>query len=76
MNLIGNAIKFTPTGGISVEVRQASEKLISVIVKDTGVGIDKEDQGKLFTAFSKLERTSNLNAQGVGLGLMISHILA
>lgn len=51
-------------------------ELLQIFVRDTGIGIDKEDQEKLFKAFGKLESGSEMNTQGVGLGLMISNILA
>ena len=44
---------------------------MKVKVKDTGVGIDREDLGKLFTRFGKLQRTADINHEGVGLGLTI-----
>ena len=40
-------------------------------VKDTGVGIDANDLNKLFTRFGKLQRTSEMNSEGIGLGLTI-----
>ena len=46
--------------------------MIEVSVKDTGVGIKDEDQAKLFKLFGFLDRTKEINTQGVGLGLHIS----
>lgn len=53
-----------------------SKNLLKIVVIDSGVGIDAQDQHKLFQAFGKLQQTSQANPQGVGLGLMISHILS
>ncbi len=73
-NLLGNAMKFTPSGGkIIVEAREknkgASNTWIEVGVRDTGPGIAKADQEKIFQKFVQLEKAS---AQGTGLGLTIS----
>ena len=46
--------------------------MIEIIVKDTGVGIKKEDQSKLFELFGFLYTTKELNTNGIGLGLHIS----
>ncbi|KAM3133947.1 hypothetical protein pb186bvf_013913 [Paramecium bursaria] len=72
-NLIGNALKFTRVGSITVQVEEDEDIQISVI--DTGLGIRPEDQNKLFKAFSKLDNSLRFNTQGVGLGLVISNIL-
>ena len=44
---------------------------LKVTVKDTGIGIKKEDKCKLFTLFGKLESTAQINTSGIGLGLSI-----
>jgi signal transduction histidine kinase len=51
---------------------QAQHGMIEVAVIDNGIGIKDEDQGKLFKLFGFLDRTKELNAKGVGLGLHIS----
>ena len=72
MNLISNAFKFTMQGGVRIQVSQIKEnEYINVRVEDTGVGIEEKDQSKLFKEFGKLEKHSNLNPIGVGLGLNI-----
>lgn len=73
-NLIGNAMKFTPAGGkITVEAKTKKENSanawIEIGVRDTGPGISKEDQEKIFKKFVQLDKTST---QGTGLGLTIS----
>eukprot|EP01022_Parablepharisma_sp_SALTPOND_P016475 TRINITY_DN2418_c3_g1_i1.p1 TRINITY_DN2418_c3_g1~~TRINITY_DN2418_c3_g1_i1.p1 ORF type:complete len:630 (+),score=45.95 TRINITY_DN2418_c3_g1_i1:621-2510(+) len=72
LNLLGNAIKFTEQGSvtITVEYETESRRLITT-VSDTGVGIKPEDQGQLFSFFGKLEDHQALNPQGAGLGLYI-----
>ena len=76
INLIGNAIKFTDEGEISVQVtttESISEKgQILFIVKDTGIGIPEEKMGLLFDRFSQLDADRNRRYGGTGLGLAIS----
>lgn len=78
-NLIGNAIKFTQRGSITIKVRKLAslrdddeEDSIEFNVIDTGIGIAQDDQGKLFKLFSKLDVKNGINQNGVGLGLTIS----
>jgi signal transduction histidine kinase/CheY-like chemotaxis protein len=75
VNLIGNALKFTPTGGsILVRVRHhADSRQIEVGVRDTGVGIAAEDQPKIFDEFAQLGKVGTQRQQdGSGLGLAIT----
>jgi len=80
INLLGNALKFTQKGSIRIitEKNQRNNTLIHIKVIDTGLGIKEDSKKKLFTAFGKLDQDENeyLNSQGVGLGLLISNILA
>jgi CheY-like chemotaxis protein len=74
-NLIGNAIKFTKSGGVTVitrDVRQGGEDVIEVCIKDTGEGIRKEDLSKLFQKFQQLGDANQKKTGGTGLGLAIS----
>lgn len=73
INLVKNAIKFTKRGAtISVLASyEPSSEMLTVDVKDNGVGIAAEDFPKLFTRFGKLHRTAKMNSQGIGLGLTI-----
>ena len=65
-NLIGNAFKFTTEGSVSYGYKQEGERVV-FYVKDTGLGIEPEKQGRVFQRFAKL----NNFAQGTGLGLSI-----
>eukprot|EP00347_Sterkiella_histriomuscorum_P023190 403335608 len=77
INLISNSIKYTHTGYIKVRVlvNEQNSKLL-IQVEDTGVGICKEDQDKLFNAYVKIKNNRNLNKDGCGLGLTICKKLA
>ncbi len=72
-NLLDNAIKFTKTGTISLSIKtvftRAQRITLAIIVEDTGVGIKKEDQEKIFIRFNRLENAKDI--EGVGLGLSI-----
>lgn len=72
-NLIGNSIKFTKNGTIKVKTI-ANDKFVKISVVDTGKGISKEDQEKLFKKFGKLENSYETMAEsaGTGLGLYIT----
>ena len=74
VNLIGNAIKFTEKGKISIIV-QKSNGNVEISVKDTGPGIKKEDLEKLFKPFSRIIIPGKLK-EGTGLGLYLSQKLA
>jgi len=71
-NLINNALKFTPQGGIiTIEAKSNPEKkLLEVSVKDTGCGIPKEELSKIFDKFYQVSSTSS-EISGSGLGLSI-----
>ncbi len=70
MNLLDNAIKYSNQGAIKVVVR-AEDGRISMAVKDSGVGLSKEEQQKLFKGFARGLSGIELNKDGSGLGLFI-----
>lgn len=76
MNLANNAVKFTKEGcvylSISYERTAEREIRMKVVVEDTGIGIKKEDMGKLFQSFQQVDSKRNRNIEGTGLGLAIS----
>lgn len=80
INLVGNAIKFTPKGAISIDVdlEEIKEKTIKLNfnIKDTGIGISKDKQKKLFQDFSQVDASNTREYGGSGLGLVISQKLA
>ncbi len=71
VNLIGNAVKFTLTGVVSVVVKEKNG-IASVAVRDTGPGIRPEDTGRLFQYFSQITSNDALKHEGTGLGLYLS----
>ncbi len=71
VNLLGNAVKFTPEGGrIGIRIVQRAE-LVEVIVSDTGVGIPVAERSKVFERFYKVDQSHNKMKTGNGLGLAI-----
>jgi signal transduction histidine kinase len=74
-NLLSNAFKFTPEGGrVSVSCK-ALEEAVEVSVSDTGKGISKEDQEKIFDRFYQTGDTLTRTSEGTGLGLAITNML-
>jgi signal transduction histidine kinase len=71
LNLVANAIKFTDEGEVKVEVNVANETFL-VSVHDTGPGITKADQQKIFDEFRQADGSSTRKKGGTGLGLSIS----
>ena len=74
MNLVGNAIKFTPEGGRIELTAQQVAREVQVKVRDNGPGIPQEEQKRIFEAFYRL-RKSGEGAEGTGLGLAITESL-
>lgn len=74
LNLVGNSLKFTPSGGKITFDTFSDGKVVEISVSDTGVGISKEDMSKLFQKFSRLDNsyTAAATSGGTGLGLYIS----
>ncbi len=71
-NLIGNAIKFTDKGSVEFGYRLRNEKEIEFFVKDTGIGLTKEELGIVFERFKRTYSSEVKNIVGSGLGLAIS----
>lgn len=79
MNLVGNAIKFTESGSVTVHIKKIKEQhgevSLEVSVIDTGIGIEKENAEKLFTAFTQADPSTYRKYGGSGLGLTICKML-
>lgn len=75
LNLLTNAVKYTEKGTVTLDIRCAERTddgvTLAVSVRDTGIGIRKEDMEKLFESFSRLEVTRNRHIEGTGLGMAI-----
>ena len=72
LNLIGNAVKFTDRGRVSVSVRSVDGQRLRIDVRDTGIGIDPEHLPRLFNSFTQANATISRRFGGSGLGLAIS----
>jgi len=75
LNLLSNAIKFTSKGGVKVHISMVND-VIRVEVADTGIGISKTNQEKLFKRFEQAESSTTRQYGGTGLGLAIAKELA
>ena len=76
VNLIGNAIKFTPEGGVVAIAKEVADDEIAITVTDTGIGIPGDQLEAIFEPFVQVGRTLSSNHEGAGLGLAISRDLA
>jgi signal transduction histidine kinase len=73
LNLLTNAVKFTPAGGsVTCEVQRDEQDNIVFTVSDTGIGIPKNEQDRLFTRFFRSSLATSMAIQGSGLGLVIA----
>jgi signal transduction histidine kinase len=76
LNLLANALKFTPANGIiSVDI-EATDRDAVISVSDTGIGIPSDQLDRIFEPFVQAKRALHATDQGVGLGLAISRQLA
>jgi len=71
-NLLENAVRYTPPGGKIVVSLKRKKKEIEFSVRDTGIGIPKEQQDRLFTKFFRGANAVRMETEGTGLGLFIS----
>jgi CheY-like chemotaxis protein len=72
INIIGNAIKFTEKGHVQLEVREKSDQIFLFTIKDSGIGMTKEQCSRLFQRFEQAESSTTRKFGGTGLGLAIS----
>jgi two-component system autoinducer 2 sensor kinase/phosphatase LuxQ len=71
LNLIGNAIKYTPKGGVIVRAYMAERDQLTLDVRDTGIGMSAEQQAKLFRSYEQISEERDSGIQGTGLGLVL-----
>ena len=72
-NLLSNAVKFTDDGGrVSVNIEPQDSNVLNIRVRDTGVGIKREDLGKLFVEFNRIDSPMTRRHEGTGLGLSLT----
>ncbi|WP_224242218.1 hybrid sensor histidine kinase/response regulator [Hyalangium gracile] len=84
VNLLGNAVKFTQSGGVDVQISRVDEGggespsavRLRITVRDTGIGISPERMDRLFRSFSQVDASTSRHYGGTGLGLAISQRLA
>ncbi len=79
VNLVGNAIKFTSEGEVMIRGKltgpEPQSPMLQFSVRDTGIGISKDKQSRLFKAFSQVDSSTTRHFGGTGLGLVISRRL-
>ncbi|WP_293345253.1 PAS domain S-box protein [Phenylobacterium sp.] len=76
INLVGNAIKFTEEGSVTLRIAPAGADRVAIEVADTGPGLDDEAQAQLFQRFTQIDGSMTRQHGGTGLGLAISRGIA
>ena len=75
LNILTNAVKYTREGSVSFTVSYTKQDddtiILSISVRDTGIGIKKEDMAKLYSPFERIEESRNRTIEGTGLGMSI-----
>ncbi|PYV42025.1 MAG: PAS domain-containing sensor histidine kinase, partial [Acidobacteria bacterium] len=71
-NLLDNAVQYTPAGGRITVQATAGDRQIAIAVADTGIGIPKAEQGRIFERFYRVDAARSREAGGTGLGLSIA----
>jgi signal transduction histidine kinase/CheY-like chemotaxis protein len=76
VNVVGNAVKFTNSGGVTVTVSPSNSNFVEFLVEDTGIGITENQMNRLFTPFSQADSSMSRRFGGTGLGLSLSKRVA
>lgn len=81
LNLVSNAAKFTTEGSVTAGVytsvdAETGQKVITISIADTGIGIAKENLGRIFESFQQVDNSTTRTVEGTGLGLPLSRSLA
>ena len=74
INLLTNAVKYTVKGSVTLSLNcriEGENAVLHYSIKDTGIGIKKEDMGKLYGEFQRVDESRNRNVEGTGLGMVI-----
>ncbi|RKY31478.1 MAG: hypothetical protein DRP74_04780 [Candidatus Omnitrophota bacterium] len=72
INLLGNAIKFTPEKGqVTIKAREVEEDKVQIDISDTGIGLPAESSSKIFEEFYRVDNSINQQVKGTGLGLSL-----
>jgi signal transduction histidine kinase len=71
VNLIGNALKFTERGGITVGAEAVEEGGVHLEVRDTGIGMPREELGRIFDRFAQVDASATRTHEGTGIGLSL-----
>jgi len=74
LNLLSNAIKFTPQGKVELHISYRNQ-VARIVVKDTGIGIAKDDQLRIYEPFERVQDSQTQKITGTGLGLSISRLM-
>lgn len=74
-NVVGNAIKFTSEGKVSIQLTTHNQETLEIVVKDTGIGIEQSRLEQLFNPFIQADNSITRNYGGTGLGLTITKYL-
>lgn len=75
LNLCGNAIKFTPSGGVGISARLGDDRRLTITVSDSGIGMSGDEQQRIFEEFTQANDETRQLFGGTGLGLTISRRL-
>jgi len=76
LNLVDNAIKYTPAGGKVTLSLHADNDWASLMISDTGIGLSEDEQQRIFSRFHRATETRSRDEKGVGLGLNIARSIA